>query len=98
MKLENRACTPPWLKVSLCFKLEIKLFLLYSSDVQKMDCISSVLTLFSDPLRNLDNALDLSFLGMGGRYAKIFLGPRGPLIEPSISVRPPVPQQFFLSS
>ena len=27
-----------------------------------------------------------------------FLGPRGPLVEPSMSTRPPVPQQFFLSS
>ena len=31
-----------------------------------------------------------------------FLGPQGPLVEPSISTRPPVhpfrPQQFFLSS
>ena len=40
---------------------------------KKMDCISSVLALFSDPLRNLENALDFSFLEMGGRYAKIFL-------------------------
>ena len=37
-----------------------------------MDCISTELALSSDPPRNLENALDLSFLGMGDRYAQIF--------------------------